>query len=439
MKVCKFGKINDEDGVRRVVSCVLAERPYVAVLPVLAPLSDSLQKISVSWFHDEDSALYAALDGLETYCRAFTAHVVTETGEAVKMMEHVEERVANMRKMIESKQDLLIDKLVKAEVYMLSAELMACCLRQHGLNVKILDTARFMQIDEERMFCISYVQETMRKYVGENRDAELLVAPLSMCKNAYGETDFISDKRSDYYAAALAAILGADELILSTRLDNIYTNINSARELHSLTYAEAGQLVSNESPLVYTDCITLAARYNMAVRLTDVSDPDTERLYISSRDTGNSVKAILAQDAVTFVRFTSRDVLPGYLILGKLLDVVERYKINVISMSSSNVSVSMIVAASRDTLRIIRSELGKYVETLVSENMSAIHVIGSLNWERTQLESEIMETIRDVPVSFISYGGSSHCFTVAVHSNDKKRILGLLSMLMRCGDTAKAQ
>ena len=43
----------------------------------------------------------------------------------------------------------------------------------------------------------------------------------------------------------------------------------------------------------------------MAIRLTDIHDLTTERLYISSHDTGDSVKAILSQDSATFVRFTS--------------------------------------------------------------------------------------------------------------------------------------
>ena len=127
----------------------------------------------------------------------------------------------------------------------------------------------------------------------------------------------------------------------------------------------------------------------MAIRLTDIHDLTTERLYISSHDTGGSVKAILSQDSTTFVRFTSLNVLPGYLLMGKLLEVINKYQINVVSMASSNVSISMMLTASSDTLRIVQRELHKYAEMVIDENMSVIHIIGSLHWKRTQVETSL--------------------------------------------------
>ena len=79
------------------------------------------------------------------------------------------------------------------------------------------------------------------------------------------------------------------------------------------------------------------------------------------------------------------------------------------------------------TLRIIQRELHKYAEMVMDENMSVIHIIGSLHWERTQVESHIMDTIKDIPVSLISYGGSDHCFTLSVHTTDKNRLISSLS------------
>ena len=175
----------------------------------------------------------------------------------------------------------------------------------------------------------------------------------------------------------LATLFKADEILLSTPINHIYANRNCLREQHSLTYIEAEQLINSGVHLLYADCITLAARSNIVIRLTDTHDLSTERLYISSHDTGNSVKAILSQDSATFVRFTSLNVLPGYLFMGKILEVINKYQINVISMTSSNVSISMMLTGSRDTLRIIERELHKYAEMVMDENMSVIHIIGS--------------------------------------------------------------
>ena len=427
MKVCKFEKIKDEDEIKQVINCIQKEHPYVAVLPVLTRLQEWMQDISVSWFHEEDEASHATVNAIEEYCRTLTDHLVTEPKLNQDMKTRIQECIKKIHTLVEDKADLLIDKIIKAEIYRLSTDLLTYCLRQQGVRTQTLDTGKFMQIDLERKPDIPYIQESIRRYIDENRDVDIFVAPLSICKNVYGETDFTSESRNDYYATVLASIFKADEIVLSTQINHIYANQNSRREQHSLTYAEAGQLINSGVHLLYADCITLAARSNIAIRLTDIHDLTTERLYISSHDTGDSVKAILSQDSATFVRFTSLNVLPGYLLMGKLLEVINKYQINVVSMASSNVSISMMLTASSDTLRMIQRELHKYAEMVIDENMSVIHIIGSLHWERTQVESHIMNTIKDIPVSLISYGGSDHCFTLSVHTTDKNRLINSLS------------
>ena len=349
MKVCKFEKIKDEDEIKQVINCIQKEHPYVAVLPVLTRLQEWMQDISVSWFHEEDEASHATVNAIEEYCRTLTDHLVTEPKLNQDMKTRIQECIKKIHTLVEDKADLLIDKIIKAEIYRLSTDLLTYCLRQQGVRTQTLDTGKFMQIDLERKPDIPYIQESIRRYIDENRDVDIFVAPLSICKNVYGETDFISESRNDYYATVLASIFKADEIVLSTQINHIYANRNSRREQHSLTYAEAGQLINSGVHLLYADCITLAARSNIAIRLTDIHDLTTERLYISSHDTGDSVKAILSQDSATFVRFTSLNVLPGYLLMGKLLEVINKYQINVVSMASSNVSISMMLTASSDT------------------------------------------------------------------------------------------
>ena len=427
MKVCKFEKIKDEDEIKQVINCIQKEHPYVVVLPVLTRLQEWMQDISVSWFHEEDEASHATVNAIEEYCRTLTDHLVTEPKLNQDMKTRIQECIKKIHTLVEDKADLLIDKIIKAEIYRLSTDLLTYCLRQQGVRAQTLDTGKFMQIDLERKPDIPYIQESIRRYIDENRDVDIFVAPLSICKNVYGETDFISESHNDYYATVLASIFKADEIVLSTQINHIYANRNSRREQHSLTYAEAGQLINSGVHLLYAYCITLAARSNIAIRLTDIHDLTTERLYISSHDTGDSVKAILSQDSATFVRFTSLNVLPGYLLMGKLLEVINKYQINVVSMASSNVSISMMLTASSDTLRMLQRELHKYAEMVIDENMSVIHIIGSLHWERTQVESHIMDTIKDIPVSLISYGGSDHCFTLSVHTTDKNRLINSLS------------
>ena len=287
-------------------------------------------------------------------CCTLANHLITDSHLNQEIKNRILECIKKIHILVEDKADLLIDKMIKAEIYGLSSDLFTYCLRQQGLRAQTLDTGKLIQINLERKPDIPYIQESIQQYIDENRNVDIFIAPLSICRNVYGEIDFMSEQRNDYYATVLATLFKADEILLSTPINHIYANRNCLREQHSLTYIEAEQLINSGVHLLYADCITLAARSNIVIRLTDTHDLSTERLYISSHDTGNSVKAILSQDSATFVRFTSLNVLPGYLFMGKILEVINKYQINVISMASSNVSISMMLTASRDTCESLK-------------------------------------------------------------------------------------
>lgn len=89
----------------------------------------------------------------------------------------------------------------------------------------------------------------------------------------------------------MATVFNANEVLLSTEINHICANLNNQREQHSLTYAEAEQLINNGAYLLYADCITLAAHSDIAIRLIDTNDTATEKLYISSHDTKNNIKS----------------------------------------------------------------------------------------------------------------------------------------------------
>lgn len=403
------------------------KHPHVVVIPTAIPLQKWLTKISASWFHHEDETSHSIINTIEEYYYTLADHLITSNKLNKDINVLIQKYCNNIHNLVEGKADLLIDKIIKAEIYRLFSHLFTYCLREQGINAKLLDTSIFMQLNLERKPDIPYIQENIRPYIEQNQDTEIFIAPLSLCQNVYGEIDFVNKKYNDYYTIILATVFNANEVLLSTEINHICANLNNQREQHSLTYAEAEQLINNGAYLLYADCITLAAHSDIAIRLIDTNDTATEKLYISSHDTKNNIKAILVQDSVTLVRFTSLNVLPDYLLMGKLLEVIGKYKIKIISMASSNVSVPMILAASRDTLRIIQRELHKYVKMTTDENMSVIHVIGSLHWKHKQIESSIIETIKDIPISLIAYGSNDHCLTISVHTTDKNKVIRLLS------------
>ena len=72
----------------------------------------------------------------------------------------------------------------------------------------------------------------------------------------------------------MATVFNANEVLLSTEINHICANLNNQREQHSLTYAEAEQLINNGAYLLYADCITLAA-HSDSHRLMNANDTAT--------------------------------------------------------------------------------------------------------------------------------------------------------------------
>ena len=215
------------------------------------------------------------------------------------------------------------------------------------------------------------------------------------------------------------AVFHADEIITSLRSDEIC--FQGMEHTRTLTYGEAENFIDSGIALLHPECIPLARTVGMAIVL--IKTPE-DTLRISSEKTGTKVKAAVSRRGVVFVKLRSLGILTSYLFIGKVFDVFEKYKVPVYLATSSNVSVSLAVKCSNDTLRLIYRELHKYAEIGMETEMSVVSVIGDLNWEKhTGLEARIIETLKEMPVCMISYGSSTHNLSVLVREQDREKAL----------------
>ena len=150
-------------------------------------------------------------------------------------------------------------------------------------------------------------------------------------------------------------------------------------------------------------------------------------LFMASVSSPSSIKAtpIVAFLSLIICRISVFNVFnESWDFIGKVFDVFEKYKVPVYLATSSNVSVSLAVKCSNDTLRLIYRELHKYAEIGMETEMSVVSVIGDLNWEKhTGLEARIIETLKEMPVCMISYGSSTHNLSVLVREQDREKAL----------------
>ena len=106
MKVCKFEKMKEEDEIRQVINYILKEHPYVVVVPTLTQLQEWLQDISISWFHEEDSASHTTINNIEEYCCTLADHLITDLPLNTDIKKYIRECIEKMHKLVEDKADI---------------------------------------------------------------------------------------------------------------------------------------------------------------------------------------------------------------------------------------------------------------------------------------------------------------------------------------------
>lgn len=283
----------------------------------------------------------------------------------------------------------------------------------------ILNSCHFMRLGLDRKPDIKYVKKNVEELMKACPDVPILITQSRLCKNAYDEVDLFPQIGNEYYATVIGAVFHADEIITSLRSDEIC--FQGMEHTRTLTYGEAENFIDSGIALLHPECIPLARTAGMAIVL--IKTPE-DTLRISSEKTGTKVKAAVSRRGVVFVKLRSLGVLTSYLFIGKVFDVFEKYKVPVYLATSSNVSVSLAMKCSNDTLRLIYRELHKYAEIGMETEMSVVSVIGDLNWEKhTGLEARIIETLKEMPVCMISYGSSTHNLSVLVREQDREKAL----------------
>ncbi len=64
--------------MKQVINYILKEHPYVVVVPTLTQLQEWLQDISISWFHEEDSASHTTIGQNRRIASTLADHLITD-------------------------------------------------------------------------------------------------------------------------------------------------------------------------------------------------------------------------------------------------------------------------------------------------------------------------------------------------------------------------
>lgn len=430
MKVCNLETIETIDDTVRFTGYVCTEAPQVVIVPSFSWIKNSLQEISVALFHSEHEEALKLAEGLKSRCMKFASMLVTEEKAATFAQENLSLRFMYIFRLMNRPLNLLDDRELLASGEYLSSILITAGLKAKGMNASLLESSGFMQLGNDNKPDLETITAQVKRLT-ELTHASVYVLQSRLCKNAYGEVEYIPNARTDVYAAYMAAAFHADELVLWLHTKGLYTRFGETvykqDDEYTLTFEEAESFINAGIRLISPACIELARQTGTAIKLMDNKSIRKKTLCIRGGQSSHHVKAVVARRNASYVRLHSLNTISSFRFLEKSLAVFSRYKVPVFLMTSSSANISMAVELSMDTFYLIRRDVAPFAETVLENDIVTICVLGQFDWDKTSIEGKIIGLLKDIPILMISYGSDNSSVSVAVREKDREQALCSLS------------
>lgn len=421
MKVYNLENIQSVAILKRLVKAIQPDERSIIVVDTFPGIAKRLQNISISLFHMDAEKTMEQLENLGDYCSDWLDNLLPFGALRTEANKKLKEHIDQIACLCDEAPNLIDDHEIMAHGGMISSIILSYYLTECKKMNSVLDSCHFMRLGSDRKPDMEYIKKDVEELMKDCPDVPILITQSRLCKNVYNETDFFPQGGNEYYATVIGAVFHANEVVSALHSNDIC--FHGIEETRTLTFGEAQNFVDSGIKLVPPPCLSLARSTGMSIVLMKAPDMTEEQLRISTEKTGQEIKAVASRKGVVYIKLRSLGVLTSYLFIGKISDIFEKYMVPVYLMTSSNVSISLAVECSKDTLRLMHRELRKYAEIGVEAEMSVISIIGNLKWEHAGLESKIIETFKEMPIYMISYGSSNHNVSILVREQDREKAL----------------
>lgn len=432
MKIMKFGgtSVGSAERIRNVAKLVLDGQTNFVVLSAMSGTTNSLVEISN----------YLSLRNRDGACELINRlndkymTVVDELYDSAEFKAEaqtvIKEHFDYIRSFTNDVFTLHEEKVILSQGELISTAMFNLYLRAQGVNSVLLPALEFMRTDENAEPNQAFIKENLLKILDENKGYDIYVTQGYICRNQFGEVDNLQRGGSDYTASLLGAAISADEIQIWTDIDGMHNNdprfVEKTKPVSDLSFDEAAELAYFGAKILHPTCVLPAKSNNIPVRLLNTMQPQARGTNISSVQYRNRIAAVAAKDSITAIRIRSGRMLLAYGFLRKVFEIFETFKTPIDMISTSEVGVSVTIDNTR-YLDLIVDDLKKYGMVEVDKDMVIISIVGDLEPYSHGYAGKIFSALKNVPVSMISYGGSSHNVSILVRSEDKVSALKALS------------
>lgn len=398
----------------------------IVVLSALSGTTNALVGIGEALASGDKALAKERIDTLHAHYLAFYPALLQKEGPRAKAEEIIKEHFEFLNILLKISFNEAINRDILAQGELLSTKLFYTLLEELEIPAVFLPALDFMSIDENSEPELGKISEKLTAILAQNPKGRLFITQGYICKNHRNEVDNLKRGGSDYTASLVAAAIKASVCEIWTDIDGMHNNdpriVDRTRPIAELSFDEAAELAYFGAKILHPASIWPAQLYNVPVRLLNTMEPSAHGTLIKEKVDTKGVKAIAAKDGITAVKIKSSRMLLAYGFLRRIFEVFEKYKTPIDMITTSEVAVSVTID-DLSHLDQILAELQTLGTVEVDQNQTIICVVGNMVSETKGAIKSVMDSLTEIPVRMVSYGGSRHNVSILVDAQYKVQAL----------------
>ncbi len=433
MKVMKFGgtSVGKPERMFEIAKLITADdQQKIVVLSALSGTTNSLSEISAALSKGERPSAKQHIDALEQHYQNFIIQLVKTEEAYTKAKQIIAEHFEFLNIILKISFSDALNKDILAQGELLSTKLFAIYLEDQKIPHVWLSALDFMTIDMVEEPQIGSIKVKLTQLLNRYKENTLFITQGYICRNAKGEVDNLKRGGSDYSASLIAAATNAGVCEIWSDIDGMHNNdpriVTNTKPIDQLSFEEAAELAYFGAKILHPASIWPAQYFNIPVKLLNTLQPSAKGTIIKSEAGSVGVKAVAAKDYITAIKIKSSRMLLAYGFLRKIFEVFEKYRTSIDMVTTSEVAVSLTIDNDAYLKEIIK-ELELFGTVEVDTNQTIVSIVGNEITETKDVLKKIFESIADVPIRMVSYGGSRHNVSLLISREYKEHTLQQLN------------
>ena len=404
--------------------------PTLVVLSALSGTTNALVGIGEALATADKVLAKERIDSLHAHYLNFYPELLKSPAARIKAEDILKEHFELLNILLKISFSEAIQRDILAQGELLSTKLFHTLLEELEVSSVLLPALDFMSIDENSEPELGKISERLKAQLSQHPDQGLFITQGYICKNHRGEVDNLKRGGSDYTASLVAAAVHASVCEIWTDIDGMHNNdprvVDRTRPIAELSFDEAAELAYFGAKILHPASIWPAQLHNVPVRLLNTMDPAAAGTLIKAEVAEKGVKAIAAKDGITAINIKSSRMLLAYGFLRRIFEVFEAFKTPIDMITTSEVAVSVTIDDLSHLDQIVE-ELRRFGTVEVDSNQAIICVVGNQVAETKGSISAVMDSLVDIPIRMVSFGGSKHNVSILIDAKYKMQALKSLN------------